>query len=298
MASNEIAAEIGSGLATIGYLSAADAANATKLERAVKRFQRHAARKYRMPPPDASGGELFTGQPTGARDEATLREVKKWLDRKWKVPIGRFRVRALSVATNPVSLREDAATAWEQIVKLADAQGATLHGKYGDSARPVRPTAKVGTSPHSFHYCARAVDICQDFTKNPDRRYWVAQDPQGGTQYWRIYCKTDKPDGSQGTLIRKNTVKWYSFSESMERWLAEGYYVDLTALIESTGTFERIKSQAGWQSVYNKSEWWHFQYKLDKQATFLDEMELIGYSEAKLRSCGWTTDKLLDAAPG
>jgi hypothetical protein len=80
--------------------------------------------------------------------------------------------------------------------------------------------------------------------------------------------------------------------------LPEGYYIDLTALIESTGKFERIKAQSGWQGSYNKAEWWHFQYKLDKQATFLDEMELIGYSEQKLRSCGWQSDALLDHAPG
>jgi hypothetical protein len=60
----------------------------------------------------------------------------------------------------------------------------------------------------------------------------------------------------------------------------------------------RIKAQAGWNGSYNKTEWWHLQYKVDKQETFLDEMELIGYSEAKLRAAGWNTIKLLDNAPG
>lgn len=40
------------------------------------------------------------------------------------------------------------------------------------------------------------------------------------------------------------------------------------------------------------------QYKLEKQATFLDEMELIGYTEAKLKAAGWTTPQMLDHAPG
>ena len=35
-----------------------------------------------------------------------------------------------------------------------------------------------------------------------------------------------------------------------------------------------------------------------EQATFLDEMELIGYSEQKLRLCGWDSDALLDHPPG
>ena len=298
MASDPASAEIARSLVTLGYLNAVDVASAVKVTRAVTRFQRHAARKYRMPQPDAGGGELFAGRINGESDPLTLAEVRKWIARKWQIPIGRFRVRSLNVATNPVSLREDAAAAWEQIVKAADAQGATLGGLYGDSARPVRPTAKVGSSRYSFHYCGRAVDICQDFTKSKDHRYYVAQDTQGPTQYWRIHCKTDKQDGSQGALIREKTVKWYSFQEKVERWLPEGRYVDLTALIESTGTFERIKAQSGWQSAYNKAEWWHFQYKLDKQATFLDEMELIGYSEDRLRSCGWNSDQMLDHAPG
>jgi hypothetical protein len=68
--------------------------------------------------------------------------------------------------------------------------------------------------------------------------------------------------------------------------------------IESTHKFERIKAQAGWDAHYNKAEWWHFQYTLDKQPTFLDEMELIGYSETALRKAGWTTDAMLDHAPG
>jgi len=54
----------------------------------------------------------------------------------------------------------------------------------------------------------------------------------------------------------------------------------------------------GWEADYNKAEWWHFQYKPDKQATFLDEMELIGYTEQRLRLCGWPTDEMLDHAPG
>jgi hypothetical protein len=83
-----------------------------------------------------------------------------------------------------------------------------------------------------------------------------------------------------------------------ENWFPEGYYLDLTALIESTNQFERIHAQSGWQGTYNKAEWWHFQFKLDKQSTFLDEMELIGVDEVRLRACGWTTDAMLDHAPG
>jgi hypothetical protein len=42
----------------------------------------------------------------------------------------------------------------------------------------------------------------------------------------------------------------------------------------------------------------HFQFELDKQLTYLDELELIGVDEARLRACGWNTDPMLDHAPG
>jgi hypothetical protein len=227
-----------SALVTTGYLGAGDVADVAKVTRAITRFQRHAARGYRVPQPDAGGGDLFGGKATGICDAATAAELKKWIDHK------------------------------------------------------------VGSSRYSFHYCARAVDISQDFTLSKNHRYFIVNEPVGAGQFWRIYCKTDKQDGSQGSLIRKGVLKHQQFKPVADLPLPEGYYVDLTALIESTGKFERIKAQGGWQSSYNKAEWWHFQYKLDKQATFLDEMELIGYSERKLQSCGWQSPTLLDHAPG
>ncbi len=48
-------ADITDSLVTIGYLQAADAKNPKKVSRAILRFQRHAARAYRMPQPDARG---------------------------------------------------------------------------------------------------------------------------------------------------------------------------------------------------------------------------------------------------
>lgn len=285
-------------LVTIGYLQAADAQNITRVTRAVLRFQRHAARAYRMPQPDAARADIYGGKINGALDQLTEEHIQKWIDRKWVVPVGRFPLRVLHIGPKPVRLRPDACEAWEQIVNLADKRGATLRGEYGDSARAVRPTDKPGASRYSFHYAGRAVDIPQQYTLSADHRYYITSDPSGGNQYWRIYCKTEQQDGGQGELIEKGTLKHYSFGEKKEVPLAAGYYVDLTELIESSGKFERIKAQGGWEKIYNRSEWWHFQYKLDKQPSFLDEMELIGYTEDFLRKNGWPTDGMLDHAPG
>jgi hypothetical protein len=293
-----ISSDVVQALVAIGYLQAGDAQNTKKVTRAVTRFQRHAARPYRMPQPDAGGADLYGGQANGNCDPLTELHVKRWIEKKWVIPVGRFPLRTLNIGAKPVRLRPDASEAWEQIVLLADKKGAILRGEYGDSARAVRPTDKVGASRYSFHYAGRAVDIPQQYKLSADHRYFITQDPSGGNQYWRIYCKTEKQDGGQGELIEKGTVKHYSFGEKKEVSIPQGYYVDLTDVIESSGKFERIKAQGGWEKSYNRSEWWHFQYKLDKQPTFLDEMELIGYTEDFLRKSGWPTDEMLDHAPG
>jgi hypothetical protein len=71
-----------------------------------------------------------------------------------------------------------------------------------------------------------------------------------------------------------------------------GYYVDLTATIEADGTFQRIPAHAEWKMVEKDREWWHFQFTGDlncpTRPTFLDECELIGRTERKLKAAGWS----------
>jgi len=136
--------EIVSGLIAIGYLSPADVTNHIKVRRAVKRFQRHAARPYRMPRPDAPVS--FLQKATGECDQATVAEIRRWVERKWRIPVGRFSISSLQLGGGaPVRLREDAAAAWSELVALADSKGATLRGTYGDSART--PYWQAGIEP-------------------------------------------------------------------------------------------------------------------------------------------------------
>lgn len=88
----------------------------------------------------------------------------------------------------------------------------------------------------------------------------------------------------------------WSFTSGKESKAASGYYIDLTAHLEAAG-FERIPAHSGWQSSYNKTEWWHYQWAADKQSTFQDEVELIGISEKQLKNAGYT-DGEMDHAPG
>jgi hypothetical protein len=52
-------------LVTIGYLGSSSGKLDGTATRAVTRFQRHAARTYRMPQPDESAGGVFTGNRQG-----------------------------------------------------------------------------------------------------------------------------------------------------------------------------------------------------------------------------------------
>ena len=292
-----------SDLVTLGYLKSGspDGFYGGGTKRAVLRFQRHAGRVYRMigassTAADVAKADVFSHAVDGVCDQDTAKEVRKWITNGWVNPVGRFPKTALSVAGS--SLRQDAAAAWEVLITSVTNAGGTLAGPYDSAPRGLSKTSKDGASNYSFHYAGRAVDINQDLGGGKNQRYWIAKDPSGSDLYWRIWCRTDKQDGTQGVQKKKGDVKCWDFSDKKEYDIKAGYYVDLTDLMTSSGTYERIKAHSNWATNYNGTEWWHFQYVPDKQATFEDELELFGYTEQKIRDAGWSTDAELDHAPG
>lgn len=134
---------------------------------AVKKFQMHAARIYRLDaekkPADAAKGEAFTGQPTGEVDPATAAEIHKWIEKKWVIPFGRFKARKLRDGLGG-KLREDVADAWEKVVDAVEAKGGILMGPYGDTFRDLA-AVNANSSAKSLHYFGRAVDLAQDFAE-------------------------------------------------------------------------------------------------------------------------------------
>ena len=324
-------------LITLGYLpkakdpkqSVATGVFVPATKRAVLRFQRHARRVYRITRPakpsavqpdeidDVAEGDTFKGEVTGVCDHATALQIKQWLDRDWVNPVGRFRLRLLKVkgVLPRHTMREDAADVWEKIVadvaSLGGVLTATRNG-YGDTVRDTTKSVaanKVGASSFSFHFSGRAVDIDQGFAQGA-QRYYLLHEPTETRTYWRILCKTDLQDGSQGVWYAKDSVKYVAQVINLTKAaIPAGYYLDMTATIEQSGKFKRIPAQTGFDDKtkkekldlrdrYNKTEWWHFQYTEGVQATFQDEMELVGFTEAFLRSKGWARDEELDHPPG
>jgi len=275
------------------------------LKRAVIRFQRHALRTFRMKSDkariDLAATEQFSGSKDGIVTQAVATEIRRWVDQGWVVPVGVVALEKIEpndIGVNP-KLRADARAAWQAIMQSVSDAGGTLEGKYGDVFRSLQKSSKVGTSLYSVHYCGRAVDIAQTlYGVGKTKRYVAKKETIDSKTYWVLYCKTALQDGTQGAKIEKGEFKYItSFAGGAQADVPAGYYINLTEMIEAGG-FSRIKAQTGWESSYNKTEWWHFQFNADLQATFQDELELIGYDEKKIRAAGWKTDAELDHAPG
>ena len=144
----------------------------------------------------------------------------------------------------------------------------------------------------------RAIDLQQELSDPRGRRYWVTKAVPAGTGYWRIYCKTDAQDGKQGKAYTRDEIKYWDFVERKQHSLPPGvYFLDLTDEIESGGKVECIHAQGGWDTTYNQTERWHFQYVPNKQETFQDEGELVGYSEKDLKNAGYS-EADMDRRPG
>jgi len=290
----------------------------TLYERALIRFKRHAQRPYRLTRAGMADDQplhaCFAG-PCDARITVdTIFEIKQWVERGWKLPLHRFKFASLSAPGEPTSyalrwsiLREDAALVWRELMKEASGRGATLAEPYGDTFRALGqtnktggPANKTGTSRRSLHHVGRAVDLNQTLAQGGlaqgARAYYLSREDDGARTRFRIYCKTAKQDGSQGKYRRLGAVQCWKAGAGGLTPLPQGWYVDLTDLL-ATGNFERIAAHEGWQRWDILSEWWHYQYSVAVQPTFLDECELIGIGEKQLLGSGYTVDEM-DQSPG
>lgn len=297
-------------LARLGYLRPGWESGALDGEtsRALVRFKRHAKRVYRMTsrgkrPDDVAREACFPGACDLTFDETTLLEMRQWLGREWVLPLGRFKLESLA-PNNPFApkelrwtlLREDVAAQWRVLLKEIDGRGGTLAGPYGDTWRPLGYHRKQGASARSFHIVGRAIDLNQNLGSGRNQRYFLVAEPDGGRVYWRIWCKTARQDGSQGKLFRAGAIECYNIVDNHPYPIPEGHYMDLTAFLEE-GKFERIPARRGWEKNSGLAEWWHYNYSVDKQETFLDECELVGISEQDLLRAGYSHDDI-DQRPG
>jgi hypothetical protein len=103
---------------------------------------------------------------------------------------------------------------------------------------------KDGVANRSNHKTGRAFDYNQD-----SLHLIIEKDPLGSKMYFRTYINCEKQDGSQG---QKRIVKDY------RGHVYKGYCIDFTELASQFG-FTRIPAWNGWQSSYNRREFWHYE---------------------------------------
>lgn len=291
-------------LIELGYLKAGsdDGDYGAGTERAVKKFQRHAKRSLRFLNNAKSTGTPWSGTVTGNCDQSTAKEVRQWITCKYRLPYGVYQI----VKIDGGRLRDDVSKLWQAAIDAITAKGGVVlpPGKdkseyYSDTWR--NPTGGFthtgGNSKLSLHYTGRAIDLSMEPAGGKGQRWWTIKETINNKDYFRLYCKTEKQDGTQGTKVEKKTKKYYElYKNEGEKWIPEGYYIDLTSELQ-THKFERIPAQSGWETVAKKQEWWHFYYSVDVQEAFIDEMELVGYGEDVLKKAGWT-EADLDKSPG
>ncbi len=291
-------------LITLGYLKAGsdDGAFGPGMERAVRKFQRHANRSFRFLNSAKVASVPWVGTVTGVSDQSTAKEVRNWIAKGYRLPFGVHQI----VKIDGGRLRDDVAKLWQAAIDDIKKKGGTLlppkadkSDYYSDTFR--NPTngfkSTGGNSKLSLHYTGRAIDLSMSPAGGKGQIWWTIKEDVGTKVYWRLYCKTENQDGTQGTQVTAKSKKYYElYKNEGEKWLPAGYYLDLTAEL-AAHQFERIPSQDGWETIAKKQEWWHFYYAKDVEKAFIDEMELIGYGEDVLIKAGWTATDL-DKTPG
>jgi hypothetical protein len=140
----------------------------------------------------------------------------------------------------------------EKIIKVA---GFDFLSIFGDMMRPRNlHTNQQGVSNSSRHKCGDAFDYNQG-----DPRLVVIREPRDGVTYFRTYLRCQKQDGTQGELMAPNGGP-------------PKFYVDFTSIAEAFG-WHRIRAQNGWQNVWKKREFWH--YQLTEGYTFDQGIQLL-----------------------
>ena len=132
-----------------------------------------------------------------------------------------------------------------QIVK--DGSGVDFLAVCGDIFRPASfKSSKDGVAMRSWHKTGRAFDYDQ-----ASPAFILTSEIKGGKQYFRTYLKCADQSGRLG---KKGETKDY-----FRKFTFLGYVFDFTAAAESVG-FIRIPAWNGWQSHYNRREYWHYQF--------------------------------------
>lgn len=124
---------------------------------------------------------------------------------------------------------------------------------FGDTTRNLAAgTNKDGADNFSWHKSGRAVDF------NQGLRWVIAPDPSGDEMYFRLYLRANE-SGATSEYARTLTAEQVAalHHNGIGSAVSTATLIDVTAILAAHG-FERIPAHAGWQTNYNRREWWHY----------------------------------------
>ena len=124
---------------------------------------------------------------------------------------------------------------------------------FGDTTRNLAAgTNKDGADNFSWHKSGRAVDF------NQGLRWVIAEDPSGDEMYFRLYLQANE-SGATSEYARTLTAEQAAelHHNALGNNVTQVTLIDVTAILEAHG-FERIPAHAGWETRYNRREWWHY----------------------------------------
>lgn len=144
-------------------------------------------------------------------------------------------------------MHRDAAVKFELLRGQVKAEaGFDFLAKCGDISRPANFTSsKDGVANRSWHKTGRAFDYDQE-----SKNLVIVSEPHGGKQFFRTFLACAVQDGTLG--VKKTLTDIRGFTRA-------SFVFDFTAAAEAVG-FERIPAWNGWQSNYNRREFWHYCY--------------------------------------
>jgi hypothetical protein len=143
--------------------------------------------------------------------------------------------------------------------KIISAAGFDFLSIFGDMMRHKNfHTNQAGVSNKSRHKCGDAFDYNQG-----DSHLVVVRDPRDGVTYFRTFLRCARQDGTQGEFMSPDGG-------------SQKFYCDFTSIAEAFG-WHRIRAQQGWQTVWKKREFWH--YQSTEGYTFDQGMQLL-YGDA------------------
>jgi hypothetical protein len=139
------------------------------------------------------------------------------------------------------------------VAEVQTLTGVDIGTGFGDTVRALGSgTKKVGADNFSWHKSGRAVDL------NQGLEWVIAKDSAGTSMYFRIYLEAND-EGAKSIYAKTigEDEKSNLHYNALGKQVTKKTLVDVTSILESYG-FERIPAHSGWETSYNKREWWHY----------------------------------------